>query len=142
VKLTAEDRDVVIGRDGGLCVACGSRFEEIHHRYRRGMGGSSDPEINSPANLLCLCSIHHRQAESQRATYSAVLGYCVPTLAAAFLTPVRSWQWWELLLAGGTVLPLARPDRWSSVDDARGFCYANGLLPVDFSLTTMSRHVI
>src|SRR4029077_18108047 len=103
--------------DGGLCVACGTRFEEIHHRYRRGMGGSSDPEINSPANLLCLCGFHHRLAESQRTDAATVTGYCVPTLPAAFLTPVRSWQWWELLTAGGTVLWLAPPMRWRSVEE-------------------------
>lgn len=131
MKLTEQDRDVVIGRDSGLCVVCGDRFEEIHHRYRRGMGGSSDPESNSPANLLCLCRIHHREAESRRADVSAPLGLCVPNLGAAFLTPVRSFQWWELLTAGGTALPLAYPGRWQHCDQARSFCYANGLLPLD-----------
>lgn len=131
MKLTQADRDVVIGRDGGLCTACPNRFDEIHHRYRRGMGGSSDPEINSPANLICLCAFHHRQAESLRETMSAVYGYCVPTLPAAFLTPVRSWHGWQLLTAGGTVLPLARPWEFDNADDARSFCYRRGVLPLD-----------
>lgn len=131
MKLTPQDRDVVIGRDGGLCVSCGARFDEIHHRYRRGMGGSSDHQINSPANLLCLCAFHHALAESQRSDAASLFGYCVPTLAAAFLTPVRSWQWWELLTAGGTALPLAQPWRWQTVEQARSFCHANGLLPLD-----------
>lgn len=131
MKLTAQDRDVVIGRDSGLCVACGHRFDEIHHRYRRGMGGSSDPQINSPANLICLCAFHHAQAESQRTDAATLFGYCVPTLPAAFLTPVRSWQSWELLTSRGTALPLAPAFRWSTVEEARSFCHVNGLLPLD-----------
>ena len=130
MKLTPEQRDVVIGRDSGLCVACGQRFDEIHHRYRRGMGGSSDPEINSPANLICLCAFHHRHAESQRTDAAERFGYCVPNLAAAFLTPVRSFQWWELLTARGTVLPIGRPDSFATVEGARSFCHVNGLLPI------------
>lgn len=131
MKLTPADRDVVIGRDCGLCVACGMPYEEIHHRFRRGMGGSSVAEINNPANLLCLCRVHHLRAESQRTDAAELYGYCVPNLAAAFLTPVRSWQWWELLTARGTVLPIGRQGAWSTVEGARSFCYANGLLPLD-----------
>jgi hypothetical protein len=129
MKLTPEQRDVVIGRDGAACVACGSRFQEIHHRYRRGMGGSSDPEINSPANLLCLCSFHHAQAESQRTDAASVFGYCVPNLPAAFLTPVRTWQGWQLLTGMGTVLCLGPGYLFCDVEEARTFARLHALLP-------------
>lgn len=50
-------------RAKGLCENCGQqRGTEIHHRRTRGMGGSSDPATNSPANLMLLCGDCHRWA--------------------------------------------------------------------------------
>jgi hypothetical protein len=129
VKLTTAQRDVVIGRDGGACVACAHPFEEIHHRYRRGMGGSSDAEINSPANLICLCGFHHRTAESQRTEAATVFGYCVASLPAAFLTPIRSWQGWQLLTGTGTVICLGPGYAFANVEAARTFARLKALLP-------------
>ena len=50
-------RDLVRERDEGRCSVCGEdgRPLSIHHRRNRGSGGSSDPAINSPANLLLVC---------------------------------------------------------------------------------------
>jgi 5-methylcytosine-specific restriction protein A len=52
-------RDLVWVRDEGRCARCGAgllnRQHAVHHRRNRGSGGSSDPAINSPANLLMVC---------------------------------------------------------------------------------------
>lgn len=53
-------RDLVMERDDFRCVVCGrSIFAvpewSIHHRRNRGAGGSSDPRINAPSNLLLVC---------------------------------------------------------------------------------------
>jgi 5-methylcytosine-specific restriction protein A len=39
---------------------------DIHHRRPRRMGGTLDPEINSPANLVLLCRACHSDIESHR----------------------------------------------------------------------------
>jgi hypothetical protein len=53
----------VHARAGGCCERCGLSIANgvrgsdysIHHRDNRGTGGSSNPEINAPSNLLVLC---------------------------------------------------------------------------------------
>lgn len=49
----------VLERDGYKCAACGcnviSKPHSVQHRKARGSGGSSDPAINSPSNLILLC---------------------------------------------------------------------------------------
>lgn len=52
-------RDLVKERDHYCCSKCGRSVygirASVHHRRNRGDGGSSDPAINSPANLLLVC---------------------------------------------------------------------------------------
>jgi 5-methylcytosine-specific restriction enzyme A len=58
---------IVWARAGGVCERCGCRSpEQCHHRKPRGAGGSSDPAINQPPNLLALCSPCHVEVESDR----------------------------------------------------------------------------
>jgi hypothetical protein len=48
----------VHARSQGKCERCGTSDSlrwSLHHRKPRGMGGSRDPLINSPANILLLC---------------------------------------------------------------------------------------
>ena len=48
----------VHARAGGRCERCGTSDSyrwSLHHRKPRGMGGTKDPAINSPANILFLC---------------------------------------------------------------------------------------
>lgn len=50
-----------------MCERCELRHGvQIHHRAPRKMGGTRDPQINSPANLLYLCSDCHAWIESHR----------------------------------------------------------------------------
>ena len=60
-------RQLVVDRDMRRCVRCGEPGQQIHHRKPRGMGGTSDPAINSPANLVLLCLACHAYIESHRA---------------------------------------------------------------------------
>jgi 5-methylcytosine-specific restriction protein A len=62
----AKTRGLVMARDGGRCRRCGAIGEQIHHRLPRGMGGTRDKKINSPANLVVLCAGCHREIESDR----------------------------------------------------------------------------
>jgi 5-methylcytosine-specific restriction protein A len=48
-------RAAIIEAGGGRCVGCGSPDITVQHRRRRGMGGSKDPAISTPANGLPLC---------------------------------------------------------------------------------------
>lgn len=58
---------VVLARAAESCERCGfARPEQLHHRKPRGAGGSSDPAINSPSNLLAVCAPCHLSIERDR----------------------------------------------------------------------------
>lgn len=59
--------NLVLTRAAESCERCGcARPEQIHHRKPRGAGGSSDPAINLPSNLLAVCSPCHLAIERDR----------------------------------------------------------------------------
>lgn len=64
-------REQVWWRDRDRCVMCGKSTRQIHHRRPRGMGGTRDPLVNDPSNLLLLCGSGttgcHGWVESHRA---------------------------------------------------------------------------
>jgi 5-methylcytosine-specific restriction protein A len=82
--VSAQTGETVITRDSGTCVTHfavtkGYRAvpgEQIHHRRARGMGGSTDPEANLPANLIYVCAACHAFIESHR-TWALEMGYLV-----------------------------------------------------------------
>lgn len=72
---TRTTREVVWARAGGRCELCGGSIAGVvgfsmHHRLPRRMGGSSRPELNTPANLILLCGSGttgcHGRVESHR----------------------------------------------------------------------------
>lgn len=81
---TTATRGRVLERDGFRCVRCGVSIEgrphNVHHRDPRGMGGTSDPAANSPANLITVCGSAttgcHGWIEGNRAA-AAELGFLV-----------------------------------------------------------------
>lgn len=58
-KPSRKVRDTVIQRDRDRCVRCGRYVPgypgSIHHRTPRMMGGTRDPRVNRPSNLVLLC---------------------------------------------------------------------------------------
>lgn len=48
-------RRLVRERDGGRCLMCGTEADNIHHRRRKGMGGSA--LLEQPSNLVTLCGL-------------------------------------------------------------------------------------
>jgi 5-methylcytosine-specific restriction protein A len=60
--VTKAVRDKVHDRSGWVCEKDGkNRATEIHHRTGRQMGGSREPWVNLPGNLLDLCGDCHRE---------------------------------------------------------------------------------
>lgn len=67
-------RAMIWGRCGGRCEICGrdvnTGMVSIHHRKPRRMGGTSDPLINDPSNLMLVCGSGttgcHGKIESNR----------------------------------------------------------------------------
>lgn len=128
VYLLADTRLTVIDRDGNRCVRCGRKREEVHHRYRRGMGGSTNPLIHNPANLICLCQHCHRAAESNRTLAREIEGHCIPTLEQAPVTPVLTLTGWRLPTLAGTWVQVCQSYQASNVDDAAMVAFRLGLI--------------
>lgn len=74
---------------------CGRDGATVQHRKPRGMGGSSNPEINSPANLLWVCGTGttgcHGWMERNR-TEALAAGWLVPSAVKAESIPVQTWD--------------------------------------------------
>jgi hypothetical protein len=60
---------VALQRAGGACERCRQEAAtDLHHRDRRGMGGSRHvPWVNDPTNLVALCRGCHGAVEAERA---------------------------------------------------------------------------
>lgn len=74
---TPKVRLLVLERDQYSCVRCWCRVEDIHHRHPAGMGGSDEPWVHLPANLICLCRRCHRWAETRERALAIKRGYIV-----------------------------------------------------------------
>lgn len=57
---------LVVNRYAGCCLRCGKHGSQVHHRKPRGAGGTRDPKINSPENLVWLCLSCHEHIERHR----------------------------------------------------------------------------
>lgn len=75
VRPTPKVRMIVLERDGFSCVRCWCRAEDIHHRHPAGMGGSTEPWVHLPANLICLCRRCHRWCETKERALAIRRGY-------------------------------------------------------------------
>lgn len=67
-----QTRKRILERDNGICVRCGREAVDVHHRLRKGMGGTKKENINYGAgNLVSLCRdchayVHAHPRESYR----------------------------------------------------------------------------
>ncbi len=101
----------VYTRDRGLCVCCGARMTDYHHRQPRGMGGSSrSTTIHSPAALICVCRACHNRLESER-SWAEKSGYIVrrgiTNPAEVLLVHHGAWA---LLSDDGSLLYVTQPE--------------------------------
>lgn len=109
-------RNLVIERAGGCCERCGQAIGgqfSIHHRLPRGMGGTSDPAANSPANLVLLCGSATTgcHASVERFRQAAVTtGWIVPRGTDPAKTPLKTPGGWVLLAHDGTKTATGRPN--------------------------------
>lgn len=58
LRMPQETVRQVRGRAQGRCEVCGTSDAlrwSFHHRIPRGMGGSRDPRLNLPSNIILLC---------------------------------------------------------------------------------------
>jgi 5-methylcytosine-specific restriction protein A len=108
-------RKLIREREDARCAICRRPMTDIHHRLRKGMGGTSRADIHLPSNLVGLCRTHHGLVHAKPAP--AVLGgWIVPTSVEPGLFPIwmQSSQYaypgWFLLEDDGIV-------RWTTDDN-------------------------
>ena len=107
-------REVVIERSKGVCEVCGGSLTKwdgmsVHHRKPRKMGGSKDPALWLPSNLLVVCgsgtSGCHGDIEHKRG-YAKLNGWLLKSYEDPAVTPVRLFIGWRMLNEDGTISPL------------------------------------
>lgn len=95
-RMPTASANAVQRRSGGLCERCGRAAEQIHHRKPRGMGGSGDPLIHDPANLLHLCAACHGWVEANR-SLALGHGWLVYRASDPATSPLFRWgRWWDV----------------------------------------------
>lgn len=104
-------RQAVYARDMTRCVRCGSAVTlTVQHRVNRAMGGSSDPAINSPANLLTACQACNMAFEA-RPTEAYRFGWKVRRPTDPATVPVwTTLGGWMLMGHDGTATKIQAPD--------------------------------
>lgn len=91
-----EVRELVFQRDMWRCIICGREVgampASIHHRKPRGMGGTKDPSVNKPSNLIVLCGTGttgcHGRVEGDRA-HAREEGWLISQWADPVEVPIR-----------------------------------------------------
>lgn len=74
------------------------------------MGGTSDPAINLPSNLVLLCGDCHREVESHRLA-AASQGWLIGSQSDPALTPIRTKGYGYVYLdPDGTYRPAEQED--------------------------------
>jgi hypothetical protein len=85
----AAAKQLVRDRDSETCLNCGQAGTDVHHRLRRGMGGTADPVIAfGMANLVLLCRPCHSLAHKADDPEMAAKGYRLETWQEPVQEPV------------------------------------------------------
>jgi hypothetical protein len=85
----AAAKQLVRDRDSETCLNCGHAGTDVHHRVRRGMGGTADPVIAfGLANLALLCRPCHALAHKTDDPEMAAKGYRLETTADPAAEPL------------------------------------------------------
>lgn len=121
-----ELRETILVRSGGVCECCGNtRYESLHHRTPRGMGGSHDEALNSPANITGVCGSGttgcHGRIEISR-IIATTYGWLVRHGMDPEITPIAYRGRWALLGDDGFVdyVPPAETLRLPDIRQWRG----------------------
>lgn len=87
-------------RDSETCLNCGHRGTDVHHRVRRGMGGTADPVIAfGLVNLTLLCRRDHLLAHRADKPEMADKGYRLETWQDPAVEPL-----WLFSEGGGALV--------------------------------------
>lgn len=109
-------RELVLERDDWHCFCCGRPISgqeySLQHRDARGMGGSSDPMVNSPANLITLLGNALTECHGRVEKFHAadnVAGYWLKSGQIPAETPVLHWRYGPVLLGhDGSITEVGR----------------------------------
>lgn len=104
MKFSTKTRDLVLSRAQDKCERCGGRITQaqIHHRKPRGMGGSKNPEVGSPANAMLVHPACHAWIESHR-EQAYENGWLVHSWQEPSKIPVKRGFDWVTLRDDGSV---------------------------------------
>jgi 5-methylcytosine-specific restriction enzyme A len=104
-------RELVLARDECRCQRCGSpRDLQLQHRLPRQQGGTKDPAINLPSNLITLCVPCHRPVELERTESYDRTGMLVRRPGDPAYRPVKTIRGWLLLAVDGSFDVVSGPD--------------------------------
>lgn len=82
-------KEQVRERDSHTCLNCGKPGNDVHHRVRRGMGGTADPSIAfGMANLVLLCRPDHQLVHGPDNPLMTAKGYRLLTCEDPAMVPV------------------------------------------------------
>ncbi len=101
-------RKLIQSRADNACEICRKPMTDIHHRQRKGMGGTSSLVIHNPENLIGLCRWHHGWTHANPA-HAVLGGWIVPTTVDPEFFPVWAqnvnygYSAWFSLLPDGCV---------------------------------------
>lgn len=111
-RVWEETRRDVLKRDGAQCAVCGERAGDVHHRRRRGLGGSSKPQIAFGwANLISLCRLCHSWVHDSR-TEALEAGFVLEGSDVAAEVPVQHRIRGSLLLLDDGSVRLLDEEPW------------------------------
>lgn len=87
---TASVVEMVRARSGGRCEfpGCRRRATDAHHRYERGMGGTTVDWVNNASNLLAACRYHNDWCSNQQPAEAEHMGWRLRHGDRPWLVPV------------------------------------------------------
>jgi hypothetical protein len=108
-------REKLHERAGGRCEISGIPLGDswaVHHRRKKGMGGTALPDVHALPNLLALSHQAHnlrRPSAHLDVAWAEARGFTLPAWSIPRLTPVYLLcRKWVLLTATGDYFPLPR----------------------------------
>jgi len=91
--LPDDTKHLIRARAHGRCELCRhpDAALDVHHRQRRGMGGTSSLDIHLPSNLIAVCRRCHDWIH-QHPSWAIDAGFIVPATSVPWRTLVWIWH--------------------------------------------------